>query len=103
MIGILGSLWPFLLAGAGILFGVFGHLRAKSAEAVAGQKVAEAQTSAARAQTQIAEAHDVEAQANAVAAQAGADSVKEKVNVTNDVSAMPAGAAADELRSDWTR
>lgn len=103
LLSLLGSAWPYLLAGASLAFGVFTHLNSKAKVATAGQQVAQAQTTAAQAQTQIAEAHDAEAQANATAAQAGADSIKEKANVTNDVAALPIGAAASELRSDWTK
>lgn len=103
MLGILSNIWPFLLAGGGILFGVLSHFNAKAKTASAGQQVAQAQTVAADAKTQIAETHDAEAQANAAAAQAGADSIKEKADVKNDVAAMPPGAAASELRNDWTR
>jgi len=30
---ILGKIWPFLLAAGGVLFGMFRHQQAKSAEA----------------------------------------------------------------------
>lgn len=103
MIALLLQFGPWIVGALGVVGGLLMHWRASSQVAAAGQKVAEAQTVVAQAQTQIAETHDAEAQANATAAQAGADSLKEKVNVTNDVAAMPAGAAADELRSQWSK
>jgi hypothetical protein len=103
LIGVLSNIWPFLLGGAGILWGVFKHFQANAKIATAGQQVAQAQTAVAQAQTTVAQVNDAASQANATAAQAGAESLKEKVNVTNDVAAMPAGAAADELRNDWTK
>jgi hypothetical protein len=103
ILGILGSAWPFLLAGGAALFALFTHLNATSKIAVAGQQVAQAQATVAQAQTQVAQTNDAVAQANATAAQAGAESLKEKVNVTNDVAALPPGAAADELRDGWTK
>lgn len=103
ILGMLGSVWPYLLAGGAALFAVFTHLNAKSKVAAAGQQVAQAQAAVAQAQTQVAQTNDAAAQANATVAQAGADSLKEKVNVTNDVAAMPDGAAAAELRSDWVK
>lgn len=110
ILGMLGSTWPYLLAGAGVLWGVFKHLQSNSKDAAADKKVAQAQTAVAQAQTAVAQAqttlaqaNDASAQANATAAQAGAESLKEKVNVTNDVTSMPAGAAAAELRSDWSK
>lgn len=103
MLGILSNIWPFLLAGGGLLFGLFSHLNAKAKTAAAGQQVAQAQTVAAAAKTQVAETENAEAQANAAAAQAGADSLKGKEDVTNTVAAMPSGAAASELRNDWSK
>lgn len=96
ILSLLGKLWPFLLAGGGVLFGVFSHMSAKSTKAAAGQSVAEAKT-------QVADDQNAEAQANAQAAKAGAESFKEKVNVQNDIAALPTGAAASELRSDWSK
>lgn len=103
ILGILSSTWPYLLAGASLLFALFTHLNGKAKAAVAGQQVAQAQTVAADAKTQIAETHDAEAQANAAAAQAGADSLKGKQDVANTVAALPDGAAASELRNDWSK
>jgi hypothetical protein len=85
LIGVLSNIWPFLLGGAGILWGVFKHFQANAKIATAGQQVAQAQTAVAQAQTTVAQVNDAASQANATAA------------------AMPAGAAADELRNDWTK
>lgn len=103
MIELLGSIWPFLLAGGGILFGFVAHLSAKSTKAAADQKVAEAQTVVAQAQTQVAQVHDAAAQANTAAAQAGAQALKERENVESTIAAQPVGAAAQQLRDGWTR
>jgi hypothetical protein len=103
MIGLLGSIWPFLLAGGGVLFGVFAHLSAKSTVAAAGQKVAEAQTVVAQAQTQTEQVRDAAAQANVTAAQAGAQALKERENVETTIAAQPVGDAAKQLLNGWTR
>lgn len=103
ILSLLGSTWPYLVAAGSLLFALFTHLNGKAKVATAGQQVAQAQASVAQAQTTVAQVNDAAAQANTKAAQAGADSLKEKVNVTNDVAAMPDGAAAAELRSDWTK
>jgi hypothetical protein len=103
MLALLGSIWPFLVAGVGILFGVFAHLSAKSTKAAAEQKTAEAQTVAAQAQTQAAQVQDAAAQANATAAQAGAVALKERENVETPIASQPSGDAAKQLLNDWTR
>lgn len=103
ILSLLGSAWPYLLAGGSVLFALFTHLNGKAKVAAAGQQVAQAQASVAQAQTTIAQTNDAAAQANATAAQAGADSIKEKTDATNAVASMPAGAAADELRNDWSK
>jgi hypothetical protein len=106
MIAILGSLWPYIASGAvalgAILFGFLKTKQAQTTVARAGQKVAEAQAGAAQAQTQTAEVRDAAAQANATASAAGAQASTERENAENDIAAMPAGAAASELRNDWT-
>jgi hypothetical protein len=104
---LFSSAWPVIVAAVVALGGiVFGFVKSKSADAKvaqAGQKAAEAQTSAAQAQTKTAEVRDAEAQANAAAAQQGAVAQKERTDVENDVAALPAGSAADQLRNEWSR
>lgn len=103
MITLLLQFGPWILAALGIAGGLLTHWHATARVAAAGQQVAQAQTAVAQAQTTVAQANDAAAQANATVAQAGAESLKEKVNVTNDVAAMPDGSAADELRSSWVK
>lgn len=107
MIALLASFWPVIAGVLGLAGGVlFGWMKTKQAQTTTAQAdavKADAGKQVAEAQTQIANVQNAEAQANASAAQAGADSFKEKVNVTNDVSALPTGAAASELRNDWTK
>jgi hypothetical protein len=103
MIALLLQFGPWILGALGLAFGFVRHQQAKSTTAVANQKVAEAQTSAAQAQTQTAEVRDAEAQANAAAAQAGAQASKERTNAENDVAALPAGAAQQQLLDQWGR
>lgn len=104
---VFGSAWPVIVAAVLAVGGVlFGFIKSKGADAKvakAGQDAAEAHVSAAQAQTQVAEVRDVEAQANAAAAQAGAQSSKERINVENDIAALPGGAAQQQLRDDWGR
>jgi hypothetical protein len=94
---------PWIGMALSALFVAFTRANAKSKVAAADQKVAEAQTSAAQAQTQTAEVRDAEAQANAAAARQGAAAQKERTDVESDVAALPAGAAADQLRNEWSR
>lgn len=106
LIGMLGSVWPALVGTFGLLAGlVVTYLGRKSAEAKvaqATQKVAEANAATERARAQTAAVRDAEAQANAAAAMAGAKSMKERANVENDVASLPAGAAAEQLRNEWS-
>lgn len=87
---------PWLLAGLGVLFGMFRHQQAKTATAEAGQKIAEAQAKTADVQKS-------EAESNAVAAQAGNNAAQERQNVETDIASGQPGAAADELRNGWSR
>jgi hypothetical protein len=103
MLTLILQLGPWVLAALAGVFALLTHANSKAKVAAADQKVAEARTSAAQAQTQTAEVRDAEAQANASAAQAGAQAVKERANVENDVAALPAGSAADQLRDEWSR
>jgi len=103
MLSLIWQFGPWVIAAMGALIGFARHQQAKTAAAQAQQKVAEAQAMVEQAKTQMAEVLAGEAQANAAAARAGADASKERTNVENDVAALPAGSAADELRDDWSR
>jgi hypothetical protein len=103
MIALLLQFGPWILTALAGVFALITRANSKAKVAAAGQKMAEAQTSAAQAQTQTAEVRDAEAQANAAAAQQGATAQKERTDVENDVATLPAGAAADQLRSEWSR
>lgn len=96
MISLLLQAGPWILAALGIVGGLLTHWRSTANVAAANQKVAEAQTSAAQVQ-------DAAAQANATAAQAGAQASKDRENVENDIAALPAGGAAQQLRDGWSR
>ncbi|WP_157664434.1 hypothetical protein [Bordetella genomosp. 9] len=106
LIGMLGSIWPALVGVFGLLAGmVVSYLGRKSAQvqvAQAAQKAAEADAAMERAKAQTAAVRDAESQANASAAMAGAQSMKERANVENDVASLPAGAAAEQLRNEWS-
>jgi hypothetical protein len=103
---ILGTIWPYLAGGAVALFGIlYALVKGKTADAKvakAGEQVAQAQASAAVASVQTAQAQTAEAQANATAAAAGAQNLTETTHAQNDVAALPAGSAADELRAQWS-
>ncbi|HGF4015238.1 hypothetical protein [Burkholderia cenocepacia] len=103
IIPILLKIGPWLLAAAGVLFGVFRHQQARTATAQAGQKAAEAQATAAAAREQVAQSANAEAQANADAAQAGAAAAKERSDAETNVGALPAGGAEQRLRDGWSR
>lgn len=96
IVALLLKFGPWVLGLLGILFGMFRHQQAKTATAEAGQRIAEAQAKTAAVKKS-------EAEANAIAAQAGADAAQERANVENTVSSGHPGAAADELRSQWSR
>jgi len=98
-----GAILGAVLAAAGVLYGFVRGKGADAKVAQAGQAAAVAQATAAAAKQQVAETRDAEAQANAAAAQAGAQASKERANVENDVVALPAGSAADQLRNEWSR
>lgn len=96
IIAMLIKFGPWVLGLLGILFGMFRRQQAKTATAEAGQKIAQAQAMTATVQKS-------EAEANATAAQAGADAAQERANVESNVASGKPGAAADELRSQWSR
>lgn len=103
MLTLILQFWPWIVTALAGVFALLTHANSRAKIAAADQKVAEARTGAAQAQTQVAEVHDAEAQANAVAAQAGAQALKERTDVENDVAALPSGAAAQQLRDEWSR
>ncbi|MDE1154423.1 MAG: hypothetical protein PW735_01690 [Acidobacteriaceae bacterium] len=103
MIALLLQFGPWILGAVGVIVGLLSHWRSTAKVAAADQKVAEAQTGAAEAQTRVAQVQDAAAQANATAAQAGAQASKERENVENNVTALPAGGAAQQLRDGWSR
>jgi hypothetical protein len=103
MLSLILQFGPWVIAALAAVFGFTRHQQAKTAAAQAKQTVAEANAAVQQAKTQVAEARDGEAQANVAAARAGADASKERTHVENDVAALPAGAAAIELRDEWSR
>jgi cytochrome c biogenesis protein ResB len=104
---VFSSAWPVIVAAVVAVGGViFAFVKGRAADtkvARFAQQVAEAQTVAAQAKTETAEVRDAEAQANATAAQAAAQAVKERTDVENVVSALPAGGALQRLRDQWSR
>lgn len=103
MIALLVQFGPWIATALAGIFALITHLNGKAKVAAADQRVAEAQTVAQQAKTDTAEARDAEAQANAAAAQAGAQALEERTDVENDVAALPSGAAAQQLRDEWSR
>ena len=91
-IEVLTSLWPFLVAAAGVVFGMFRHQQAKSATAKAKQTEAEATAHAARNDAALA-------QANQAGAQAGADNAK--VRRDEDAAADSVPDANSVLHDEW--
>lgn len=92
VLAILAKIWPFLLAAGGVLFGMFRHQQAKSAEAAANQKSAEADARAAENDAALAKA-------NAAGAQAGADNAKVRQDADNAADAVP--DANRVLHDEW--
>lgn len=99
----LGVIIGGIAAAAGVLFGFVKGKQADTKVAQAGQAAAQAQADAASARVEAAQTNNAEAQANAAAAQAGAQATRERNDVENDVRALPAGGAAEQLRDDWAR
>jgi len=104
---VFNSAWPAIVAtvvavGSVIYAFVKGRL-VDTKVARSAQLVAEAQTVAAQAKTETAEVRDAEAQANATAAQAASQAVKERTDVENVISALPAGGAQQRLLDQWSR
>lgn len=91
-LAILGDIWPFLLAAAGVIFGWARHKQAQTKEAQAGQQVADAERRSA--QTDAAAA-----QSNQDAARAGAENAKVRRDEDADAAAVP--DANRVLRDEW--
>lgn len=103
LIAILGQIWPFILGGAGVLWGVFSHLNAKSKVANA-QKQATVDVAAAQAQKQVAEDNlnarkTADVQADADAAKTAASAAQERTDVENSQAALDDAAARADLLS----
>lgn len=88
---ILAQIWPFLLAGLGVLFGWMRHKQAQTTAARAETKVAEAEKREAQAGTAVA-------QANQEAAQAGAKN-REIRREADNAAAVP--DANRVLHDEW--
>ena len=95
LVPLIVKIGPWLLAAAGVVFGLFRHQQAKVDSAAADQKVA-------AANAQIAQSQTAEAQASVTALQAGSDAATARANVDSDVAGMAAQEVRDELQ-DWTR
>jgi len=91
-LAILAKIWPFLLAAGGVLFGMFRHQQAKSTEAAANQKAAEADVHAAQVDA-------AQAKANEDAARAGADNAKVRRDEDDDAAVVP--DANRVLHDEW--
>jgi predicted nucleic acid-binding Zn-ribbon protein len=96
ILSILGEIWPFLLAGLGMLFGYVRHKQAQTTAAQADTKVAAAEKREAQAGAEVE-------RANTQAAQAGADAAKERTDVENRIAADQPGESLRVLRDDWSR
>ena len=92
---ILLKFGPWLLAAAGVLFGLFRHQQAKA-------DIAAAKAQGAAADEKIAQAQAADAQANAAAQAAAADAGAARASEETDIAGMPASEVRNELQ-DWTR
>ncbi|VWB70721.1 hypothetical protein [Burkholderia lata] len=92
---ILVKLGPWLLAVAGILFGLFRHQQAKADSAAA-------KAQGAAADEKIAQAQMADAQASEAAQAAANDAGAARTSADSQVAAMPASEVRNELQ-DWTR
>ncbi|WP_143747993.1 hypothetical protein [Burkholderia sp. JKS000303] len=95
VVPLIFKIGPWLLAAAGVVFGLFRHQRAKVDSAAADKMVAEASAQVAQLQT-------AEAQASATAMQAGSDAAAARTGINNDLTGMSAEEVRDELQA-WTR
>jgi cytochrome c biogenesis protein ResB len=104
---VFNSAWPVIVAAVVAVGGViYAFAKGRAADtkvARSAQQVAEAQTVAAQAKTETAEVRDAEAQANTTAALAAAHAVKERTDVENVISGLPAGGAQQRLLDQWSR
>ncbi|MDT0355709.1 hypothetical protein RJO15_08030 [Herbaspirillum huttiense F1] len=89
MIALLLKVWPWLVGVAGLIAGLFMRQQAKTTKAEAAQEVAETKQKTAERE--------------AAAAQSGANSVQERTDVENTISAAPPGSSAAKLRDSWSR
>lgn len=96
---LIGSAWPFLVAGGGALIAIVATIFARKSVQTSRAQVAAAQSDA---KAQVTTEQVAESQANATAAQAGGAAVKTRIDVENAVAAKPAGEVKNELDS-WTR
>lgn len=96
LIAALAEVWPFLLAAAGVVFGLFRNQQARTTAAKAKQNEAEAEA-------KVSAVEKSEAEANAIAAREGAHAFKERTDVESEIAAMPDGDAAQRLRDEWSR
>jgi hypothetical protein len=96
---IIGAIWPYLLAGAGLLAGVVATMFARKTTQTAKAQVSAAQ---AGATAEVRTEQVAEAQANSTAAQAGATAVQARTDTDTTVAAKPAGEVKNELDA-WTK
>ncbi|WP_186249157.1 MULTISPECIES: hypothetical protein [unclassified Burkholderia] len=92
---LLLKLGPWLIAGAGVLFGLFRHQQAKA-------DIAAAKAQGAAADAKVAQAQTADAQANAAAQAAASDAGAARTSADSQIAGMPASEVHDELQ-DWTR
>lgn len=93
---ILAKIWPFILAGLGVLFGWMRHKQAQTTTARAEKQVAEAEKREAQVGAAVA-------QANEKAAQAGANAVKERRDVEERIETAGPGESRRVLDAEWSR
>lgn len=96
---IIGAIWPYLLAGAGLLAGVVATMFARKTTQAAKAQVTAAKSDAV---AQVRTEQVAEAQANTTAAQSGAAATQTRTAVDNTVAAQPASEVKDELQN-WTK
>lgn len=99
MMTILATVWPYILAGLGVLAGLLGVAWGRKTT-----QTAQAQATAAKAQAaqQVAVQQIAEAEANQTAAQAGAVAAQSRNDIDNAVAAKSADEVRNELQN-WTK